>query len=96
MKTVYKYHVPVSNEPISIELPAGAKLCDAAMQGQSMFLWAQVDTDVTSTQFIEVQVIGTGHALALRNATFFKTVHISDLGLVLHVFVDSNATSLAN
>lgn len=56
MKTVYKYKIG-SGE---LQLPRGAKVLTAGIQGEDIFIWAEVDTDAV-LEHRSFYVYGTGH-----------------------------------
>jgi hypothetical protein len=66
MKTVYKY--PVGE----VQIPRGAKVLTANMQGDKVVLWAEVDTDEV-LEHRTFHVYGTGHVIP-DNACYIATV----------------------
>lgn len=43
MKTIYKYEIEFNGG--AIEMPTGAIVIHAAVQGEDFFIWVEVDTD---------------------------------------------------
>ena len=82
MKTVYKYSVPIADNPV-IPLPEGAKVLSVGAQDYEVKLWALVDPDkpMVSRNF---RLAGTGHDIEGNNLHFIGTVIMN--GLVLHLF----------
>lgn len=83
MVTVWKYVIPSVHEPASFDMPTGAHILRVALQGESVCLWARVDTGapMESRQF---SVWGTGHPIP-PDAEYRGTVdHYG--GFVWHVF----------
>jgi hypothetical protein len=77
MKTVYKY--PVGD----IQIPKGAKILTAGIQGDDILIWAEVDTE----QVLEhrtVHVYGTGHLIP-DNACYIATLFDWN-GFVWHIY----------
>lgn len=88
MITVWKYEL----EPqITLEIPGGATILSVGAQGESICLWAQVDTDAPAEKR-HFRVVATGEPLgeAFRASKFIGTVQMnmaySGSNLVMHVF----------
>jgi len=81
MRTVYKY--PITDIPMRVQIPDGAKILDAQMQEDIPTLWAEVETDnqrVVRTFFI----VATGQPLPKECARYIATMQ--DGPLVWHVY----------
>ena len=78
MKTVYKYKIG-SGE---LQLPYGAKVLTAAMQGNEICLWAEVD-DEAVPEHRTFYVYGTGHIVP-EDSCYVATVF--DGAFVWHVY----------
>ena len=76
MKTIYKYDTG------HIQLPKGAKILKAGMQGGEVKIWAEVDSS-QPTEERRVFVYGTGHLIP-ENACYIDTVF--DTLFVWHVY----------
>lgn len=82
MKKIYKYKIDPSLR--EYDLPYGATILSAGVQGDDIFIWALTDTEnPLSTRYIDVY--GTGHIVS-ENGTlrFIDTVFIGNF--VFHVF----------
>lgn len=84
MRTIWKYEVQGDDV---IEVPAGAKVLSAQMQGMKLCVWFQVDS-LNSPQKRTVQVFPTGVApLPTELGEYAGTVQIASGALIYHVFV---------
>ena len=77
MKTVYKYRLG------DIQLPVGAKVLTAGVQGGEFYLWAEVDTDqpLEERHFV---VYGTGWEITDSNRCYIATLF--EGAFVWHVY----------
>ena len=66
MKTVFKY--PVGD----IQIPKGAKILTAGLQGEDIFIWAEVNTEEL-LEHRTVRVYGTSHLIP-DQACYIATV----------------------
>ena len=83
MKKVFKY--PAAQQ---IELPAGAEIIHAGMDGQLMpCVWAIVDPDIQERETVKLHCIWTGVEIPPQ-ATRYLGTYISPGGLVWHVFAE--------
>lgn len=83
-KTIYKYPLEVADVQ-DVMLPDGAQILSVAMQGQTLCLWAMVDTDLQLKRR-RIVVYGTGHPFGDANQVFIGTVLMDGGSLVWHVF----------
>jgi hypothetical protein len=87
IKTIYKYELQITDEQ-GINMPIGAEILTAQMQGENLQLWALVDPDRDiKKRFFEV--IGTGHDVTCFSNTerkYISTVQLSGGKLIFHVF----------
>ena len=81
---VYKYEVGLGG---SIEVPTGADILNAGVQGYGVVIWARVEDNVLDTDTLDVLVVGTGHAFSTKGYNYLNTVFMDDL--VFHVYVES-------
>ena len=97
MKTIYKYPLAISAE-LSIAMPTGAIPLYVSAQGDTLMLWALVDTDQPH-QVRHFHVYGTGHPIDEKSydgpldivASYIGTAFMYDGTLVWHVFEAPNA-----
>lgn len=85
MRTVFKYPLEIANEQ-TIDLPIGAKPLSVQMQGEWIYLWAEVDTDSKPFPYT-VRVFGMGHLLPKEAMKHLGTVQQLDGMLVWHVYI---------
>ena len=81
---VYKYEVGLGG---GIEVPKGADILNAGVQGYGVVIWALVDDSEPETENLDVLVVGTGHAFSTKGYNYLNTVFMDDL--VFHVYVES-------
>lgn len=82
MKKIYKYEIPIEDAP-SVPMPIGAQVLSvAASGGDSLLLWALVDTEAP-VEDRHLAICGTGHPVREVGA-FIATVQ--DSPFVWHVF----------
>lgn len=62
MKTVYKYALPITDEPKPILLPADAPIVLIEVQGGSLCMWVELDPEDTVVERFFC-VHGTGHPI---------------------------------
>jgi hypothetical protein len=88
LKTIYKYPIRFDNA-YSIDLPKGATILTAQMQGEGLFVWAMIDPDETATERRWFRVHGTGHRPIedTDSLRWIGTVQLHGGALVFHVFV---------
>lgn len=87
MKTIYKYPFPIDDK-FTINLPVGAVVLAAQMQGQQPCLWAEVDTDrpVLPRAF---RLFGTGHPMPSGPADDLRFAATFQMGpFVWHLYED--------
>ena len=82
-KTIYKYEILGMES--SLDLPQGAQVLAAQVQGQSVCLWVLVDPSL-ATERRSFAVYGTGWPLPANAGTFIAIIHLPESGLVWHVF----------
>lgn len=88
MKVIYKYELDITGTQ-SIKLYAGYKILSVQEQNGKLILWVVVNTD-NNPQFMQIEIVGTGHEITEPNELFAYWEHISTVqmnnGLVWHVF----------
>lgn len=86
METVFKYSLPEVGAN-GLELPKGAKVISADVQGQMICLWAIVNPEAPkeTRQFV---VAPTGNGVDVTGLDFIQTTFTVN-GLVWHVFEDN-------
>lgn len=80
MITVHKFLIMLGEN--HVDMPIGAMLKHAAMQDDSMYVWAYVNTNL-KLERRHVFVVGTGHSVDGR-WSWVDTVHVPPF--VWHVF----------
>lgn len=86
MKTIYKYPVPIADEP-TIELPLSCTVLHFAAQNGEPFIWCLVEADEPRTIKRRFRLAGTGHPIEDRDeGRYIGTVHLRGGALVLHLF----------
>lgn len=81
MKTIYKFKI--TNEITEIQAPI-IKFLTAQVQKNQICVWAEVDTDLPSEDYI-LNVIGTGWPLN-ANENYIGTVQDFDGELIWHIY----------
>ena len=89
MLTIHKYFLPPDN-PITIEMPEGAKILSCQAQNESPQIWALVE-DMAPMESKYFYVFGTGHEVTHTNPEqfalrFIDTFQISNDSQSFHVF----------
>lgn len=86
MKTIYKYPIEITDEQ-TLSMPEGAQVLSAQMQGNTLCIWALVDSGNFNCDR-RVRIFGTGNPVVLDgNWKFVDSVH--ERIFVWHVFVES-------
>ena len=69
-------------------MPAGAELLTAREQGESICIWARVDTSTKDHENRFFHVLGTGHQIlqAPETMRYVGTAMLQGGALVMHVF----------
>ncbi|MGU3409137.1 hypothetical protein ACLBWP_03435 [Microbacterium sp. M1A1_1b] len=87
-RTVWKYTIPVQDDPVTVELPVGAEIVDIATSGQpdTINLWAVVEPAARLERRVFI-VRGTGQPVP-AGVAHRGTVHwpVIPAPLVFHVF----------
>lgn len=85
MKTIRKYQLSVIGRQV-VPMPAGSVILSAAVQRETICLWAMVDPNTPPVGRVIV-IVGTGHEVpaGVAASDFLGTVQLSG-GLVFHVF----------
>lgn len=85
MKTIWKFPLQMKGFQ-TIEMPEGAKILSVQPQGESVCLWALVE----STNQMErrgIVIVGTGHDCEWRNLDqFIDTFQMMNGALIFHAF----------
>lgn len=86
VKSVWKFTLEPGYETQAIEMPKGAEILTAREQGNSVCVWAMVDTRAMR-EARRFSVIGTGWQVPERNRKYIGTAQFIDgAPLVFHVF----------
>jgi hypothetical protein len=85
VKAIWKYTLAVCDQQF-IDMPRGAKILTAQMQGSYPTLWVLVDPEAVSATR-NIRVFGTGRAIGGRSSfNYIGTVQEMDGALVRHIF----------
>jgi hypothetical protein len=84
MKKIYKY--PINATDIqSLQMPEGATILTAAMQGKQLCLWAIVNPEAKMV-FRTIEIFGTGHTMSDEERKYISTFQLDGGLLIFHVF----------
>lgn len=83
--TIYKYPIEITDTQ-KVELPLGAEILTAQMQGENLCLWAKVDEFYTGMEERTIEVFGTGHAMSDNARRYIGTTQMHGGELIWHVF----------
>jgi hypothetical protein len=86
MKTIYKYPIKITDVQ-TVTLPINAEIISAQMQGDTLCLWAIVNTSNTDTEGRVIEVVGTGNPMSdgIRRV-YIGTTQMQGGSMVWHVF----------
>ena len=73
MNTIYKY--PIRSDQNMYEFPVGATFLHVAFQGDTLCLWALVDSNVSTLETRCISVFGTGHEIPDEATRYLGTAH---------------------
>ena len=87
MKTVYKYHLDITDYQ-KVTLPYGAKILCIKTQYDEPCLWALIDKEQQATEEVLIRCAGTGHPIAEadENLEYIDSILICRDTLVFHFF----------
>ena len=76
MKTIFKYQLSVTDTQF-IKMPKGADPFTAQFQGDTLCVWAAVDSEAEEFEDREFKIFGTGQLLDMVGGVFrfINTVH---------------------
>lgn len=83
MKTIWKFTLEHGGE--TIEMPQGAVILTAREQGESICLWAEVDTQALYERR-SFMVYGTGHQMPNYKMKYIGTASLEGGALIFHVY----------
>lgn len=69
-------------------MPEGSNILSIQMQGDTLCMWAEVETSAPSTLMVKFRAFGTGHQLPEPvewKGQFISTVQLPN-GLVFHIY----------
>ena len=90
MKKVLKYKLEPrvsNNKTESVKMPPEARYLHVGFQGDDMYLWAEVDTDMAEV-YRTFEVFGTGHEMSDGPRTFIGTAHLNNYQQVFHIYAN--------
>jgi hypothetical protein len=74
MKTIWKYEIPITDEP-AIKVIAGANLINLQAQNDKIFAWVLVDSGIKIQETKRFRIFGTGNPVdSLDELEFYTTV----------------------
>ena len=76
MRSIWKYELPMSVEPVRVSLPKGAKFLTLQMQGDSPCMWFEVDPCAVIERNRAFYLVGTGHELPDILSNYLGTFQI--------------------
>lgn len=82
MNAIWKFTLEVADRQ-NLQMPEGAKILTAQLQGNYLNVWAQCDP-LALKQRREIEVFGTGHPMDEAQRSYISTVQIGPI--VFHVF----------
>jgi len=86
MKKIFKYPLEITDTQF-VELPLGAEILTAQMQGNQLCLWAIVNTLPEAVKKNRrIEIIGTGNPMPIGDLKYISTFQMLGGGLVFHVF----------
>lgn len=86
-KQVFKYALEVTDSQ-KVNLPVGAEILTAQMQGEVLCLWALVDSNFAHlTSGRVIRIYGTGHPIH-DEGRYVATFQMNGGALIFHVFED--------
>jgi hypothetical protein len=84
MKTIYKYHLNITDTQI-VEVPGKINPLTVQFQNGELTVWAEVDPDAP-TRGLKFFVRGTGHKLPEEKCKYIGTVQEMGGHLIWHVY----------
>ncbi len=82
-RTIWKFTL---RPGVKVQMPLGSKILTVAAQGQSICVWAEVDSNEAQEEEREIKVYGTGHDLP-ENHHELQYIGTAFLGsMVFHVY----------
>jgi hypothetical protein len=86
MKRIYKYPLALTDTQF-VELPLGAEILTAQMQGDQLCLWAMVNTlPEAIKKNRRIEIIGTGNPVPTGDLKYISTFQMMGGGLIFHAF----------
>ena len=87
---VWKYRALLVPGGHPLQLPVGARILSAGVQGDDVVVWALADPQVQERTTQRIHIVGTGHPIGVEDARslrFIATVEYPG-GEWFHMFVD--------
>lgn len=85
IRAIYKYPLPLTGVPSSLDLPVGSRVLTAQMQGGNLFIWAEVDPEAPiESRFFRIFATGLHHGVDFSRYLYLAT--IQDGPFVWHVY----------
>ncbi len=84
-KAMYKYVLP-EQEVFSLDLPVGAKIYHAGMQGSSYCIWAEVNVEEQRTLTRQFKLLATGEVEERMDVSYLGTFIENGGEYVYHLY----------
>ncbi len=62
-KVIWKYVIPIQDEPVEIQIPDASKCLYVAKQNNDLCVWFEIPNTYSSRVLYYFYVIGTGHPI---------------------------------
>jgi len=91
MMTIWKFPLAITDGQ-EVKMPKGATILSVGMIGDSLFLWAMVDSEEVEKEYRQIRIHGTGHHVYKYDRLTFLGTVIQPLpmsvppALVWHIF----------
>jgi len=90
MQVIYKYPIdPIPDQVLTVH--GGIRFLDIAVQRGQVCIWVLKEKESDWPRDLRIRIIGTGHNIPdeiLLEWHYWKTLHMLEGSLVLHVFVN--------
>jgi hypothetical protein len=93
MKTIYKYQIPINENPFLLKTHRYCNFLHVDCQNNALCLWVELNPEDEMIT-IPIYIIGTGHSLPKDNLDYIGTALMSALSLVLHLYADPEKSSV--
>lgn len=91
-KEIWKYKIGLTDRQ-SVIMQSGPKILFVGVQGESIYLWAEVDPETTKQPRL-ISVYGTGHAMPDNPGRYIGTFMLDFGRFVFHVYDAGSETMI--